>query len=264
VLLPWVARNYARTGAAGISSVAAFNFFHYNVPEFLATKEGITPDQARLRLEKEVPFPPSSYADLARSKALMKVALGYIRANPIAYAQFYVIKTVPLFLSSSLENIFYSYNAVVGKEVFATNNVNMTGLIMKRDWHGLFSALKKFPLLTGEQLLLALAGLFGLLALLRKESHFATFLFLAIIAYFALLTGPVAYARFRTPFEPFWFVLAAVGFSASIGRVWQRKTPQKVATRLALSSPRTMNQPLLANSSKKFLPPVSPKASPKR
>ncbi len=233
VLMPWIARNRVVSGVWGVSSVSAFNLFHYTVPEFLSYRDHITPDQGRLRLQNEAPVPLSGYADLAYSAQLTHVALGYIVRDPLHFAEFYAVKTLPFFFSSSLDNFFATYNDIAGAAVFPQKSVNLTNLLLRGDVAGVVHYLRANPVSTTEQIILCALLLLAFIALLgRVRFREITFLFL-IVLYFAAVTGPVAYARFRIPASPFLFILASAGFFASMRLLWRK--PRAVGAALSPS-----------------------------
>jgi 4-amino-4-deoxy-L-arabinose transferase-like glycosyltransferase len=218
-VLPWMIRNKSVAGSWGISSVSSFNLFHYYVPEFLGYKQGVNPDVIRLQMQKELPagISPADAASVSNSATLNSISLRYLHGNIFSYAKFHLVKTLPVFLSSGIKSALVSYNSIVGYPVYSTSNANLTTFILHGEAKSFFVELWKFPITTLEMLFLA--GILGLsfLSLFCKKERFFILLFWALILYFSLLTGSVAYSRFRLPVAPFLFLLAT--FSATI--VWR-------------------------------------------
>lgn len=260
VLLPWLARDWRVSGAWGISSVSSFNLFVYTAPEFLSYREGITPDQARAQLARQTPVPPAQYANLRYSSKLQSAALGVVFAHPLSFAKFYAVKTVPFFFSSSLNNIFVTLDDVLGEERFPTSNANLTNLLLKGDVGAVWRQIASRPAVAAEQVILGLVCLFALLSFLDRKRFPEVAALALLVAYFAAVTGVVAYARFRIPASPFLFILASAGFSASIGFVWKRAR-EKPGGRSPSSSPHTTNPPPLTSFSAISLPSDSRKGS---
>lgn len=227
VLLPWLLRNYRVAGVAGISSVSAFNLFHYTVPEFLSFKEGITPDQGREKLQKEISFSPSEIGELRRSSEIQRVALSYISDDPVRFVYFYTVKSAPFFLSSSLDNLFVTYNDVRGEQVFSPSTANLTNFLLTGDVKSILRELKAHPSVAAEQAGLAFLFAFAFIGLIFHWRKPGAWLLFLSVGYFAAVTGVVAYARLRIPAEPFLFLLASAGFSASMGLLWPRKQGKK-------------------------------------
>ncbi|MBU6390563.1 hypothetical protein KGQ31_03390, partial [Patescibacteria group bacterium] len=232
VVMPWVIRNKDVSGVWGISSVKDFNFYQYNVPEFLSYKYNITPDKARLILEGQIaPVTPAEAVDLRYSPALAKVWMSYVRQFPISFAAFYIVKTVPFFLSSSVKAFEVAYNTIVGNDVFIIPASNLTNILLHGHLHEFFLELRHYPVLTLEEIFWTCVLLLSLVPLVPKEGRFHAVLFLALVFYFALLTGVVAYPRFRLPAAPFLFLLASQGAVIVYHAVAKFITRSSVATR---------------------------------
>ncbi len=232
VVMPWVIRNKDVSGVWGISSVKDFNFYQYNVPEFLSYKYNITPDKARLILEGQIaPVTPAEAVDLRYSPALAKVWMNYVRQFPISFAAFYTVKTVPFFLSSSVKAFEVAYNAIVGNDVFIIPASNLTNILLHGHPHEFFLELRHYPVLTLEEIFWTCVLLLSLVPLVPKEGRFHAVLFLALVFYFALLTGVVAYPRFRLPAAPFLFLLASQGAVIVYHAVAKLIARSSVATR---------------------------------
>lgn len=209
-ITPWIIRNYEVTRTIGISTVKSYNLYHYYVPEFLATKQNVSADKAREIVGEGMgQFDERSLANASR---MQKRAFEFIKKDPVDYALFHLLKTIPFFLSSGYETFSYGYNDSVGREVLPVIKENMTSLLLKGDSKGIEKALMQSPLIVVEQVLLAslwVAAFFALyLAYLRRTVPKTALLWL-IILYFALLTGPVAYSRYRLPATPFLFILVS-------------------------------------------------------
>ena len=58
--------------------------------------------------------------------------------------------------------------------------------------------------------------------LFKRSTRKITLLFLAVLAYFAFLTGPVAHARYRVPIEPVIFILSLSGFYIASQKLGQK------------------------------------------
>lgn len=212
IVMPWVVRNKDITGVYGISTVKSYNLYHYYIPEYLAYRDKIDPVQAREIVNGGI----GSFDERSLTNApyMQRRALEYVRAEPIRYGIFHSIKTLPFFLSSGIETIFYTYNDAAGREVLPVIKDNMTGLLMSFNISGMWNALLASPLIALEQFLLALICLALLYAVLLawKRGEIKKVLFLIIlVGYFAILTGPVAYSRYRLPATPFIFIL--VGYA---------------------------------------------------
>lgn len=218
--VPWLMRNKNAVGVWGLSSVASFNLFFYYVPEFLAYDRQTSPDVERARMQAELPtyVPPSDIALLENAKTINAISLKYLDGHAVGYTKFHLVKTIPVFLSSGMKHIFYYYNALIQYPAFSLSNANMTTLLLKGEFTAFFKELRVSFIPTVESLYLFVITILAFLALLFNRRNFFCYLFWALILYFALLTGSVAYSRFRLPFAPFLFLLGS--FGATI--VWQK------------------------------------------
>ncbi len=209
VVIPWVVRNKQTTGVAGISTVKSYNLYHYYVPEFLSYKEGISVDDARKLVGEGMgTFDERSLTNASKMETRAKE---FIFESPIGYGTFHLIKTIPFFMSSGVETLFTGYNDVIGKEAFSTIKENMTGLLLKGKFGEVVRSVRAHPMIGAEQIILAAFWLLAVLSLFvayKRKEFFKVFLLWIIILYFALLTGPVAYSRYRLPATPFLFLLA--------------------------------------------------------
>ncbi len=210
VVSPWLIRNKEVSGVWGISSVKDFNFFHYYIPEFLSYKRGITPDEGRMLLRKDLgTVSPEQIDDLRYSPLIHSIWMKYVKEDPIGYTKFHLVKTIPFFLSSGIKNVQVSYRRTIETEVFKVSNANMTNYLLKGQFRAFLGELWAYPLVTLEQLFWLILTIFAFLAVFIKKSRSFTVASIIIILYFALLTGSVAYARFRLPAAPFLFLLAS-------------------------------------------------------
>ena len=214
LVVPWTARNRAVVGVWGLSSVSSFNLFQYYVPEFLAYREHTTPDTIRLQMQHDLPagMTPQNIGDLKYSKVVNAISIRYLLSgNILAYIPFHLVKTIPVFLSSGIKHIMFYYNDAIGYPAFQLSTANMTTLLLKGQFGAFFQELKISFWPTCESFVLLIVTMFAAVALFSKKHRGLTVFFWILILYFSLLTGSVAYARFRLPISPFLFLLAPVG-----------------------------------------------------
>lgn len=177
VLSPWLVRNKIQTGVIGISSISAYNLLYYNIPPengFAERLSDISDQQAR---------------SLAYSAKLSHLAFSYIKAHPVSYMLHHLSGLPHFFFSSGAKYFFVS-----GVKAFRSDHIP-----------ALLFHLESFVWLV--LLLVAFAGL-----IIRSGRRTILFGFMVIVWYFALVTGPVAVARYRLPASPFLFLLAVSGY----------------------------------------------------
>ncbi len=236
VVVPWMFRNEKVSGVFGIAGEKSLNLFQYYVPEFLSYKRGISADEGRNILMNDLiretgPLLPGDIASLKYAPIEERIALGYIKSDIFGYAKFHLIKTVPFFLSSGLKNMFTYYNNAVGYEAYPTNNGNLTSLLSQGRVNDFLSELRVQPFVTLEQIYWAIVSILSVISLVvaRGENRKFVFVCVALVLYYALLTGPMAYSRFRLPAEPFLYLLATSGlviFAKIIRRKFKVYIPQ--------------------------------------
>ncbi|MEK7575037.1 MAG: glycosyltransferase family 39 protein [Patescibacteria group bacterium] len=220
VVVPWVARNNAVSGVWGIANEKSLNVFQYYVPEFLSYTRGISADEGRNilmeELRRDVGVSSSETIDIGSleyAPAEEKIAFRYIREDFWGYAKFHLIKMVPFFLSSQIKNSLIFYNNALGYEAYKINGGNMTNLLAGARFKEFWSELQIQPVVTLEQLFWLLISSLAFVGAVfsGRKYHVYAILFVVLIFYFAVLTGPLAYSRFRLPSAPFLFLFAAYG-----------------------------------------------------
>ncbi|MDO8590938.1 MAG: glycosyltransferase family 39 protein [bacterium] len=222
VVIPWMARNKIASGVWGIAGEKSLNLFQYYVPEFLSFSRGISADDGRnilmSDLTREVgPVKPQDVGSLKYAPFEQKIALKYVKQDIFGYAKFHLIKMVPFFLSSQIKNSMVFYNNALAYEAYRTNTGNLTNLLSKGRVGEFFKELSVQPLVTFEQFLWFCLFVLMLMGIVfsDKDNRPYVFAFTALILYFAALTGPMAYSRFRLPAAPFIFLLASFGASVA-------------------------------------------------
>jgi hypothetical protein len=195
-VFPWVIRNKAEVGAWGISSVTAYNLYHYNVPGFLESKD-MSDTQAVSFVAERAGVSDQNTRSLSYSSHLMHGMEQIILSDPWGYIKYHW-EAGTAFIASSGINIFDATN------LGAYDHMLYSGRIPKI----VFAAECAFWVIV-----LGLACMSWLF--FRKEGR--VLLFLVMIFYFWLMTGPVAYARYRLPAEPFLLILAVGGLEYVYG-----------------------------------------------
>jgi len=214
VITPWLVRNYIKTGVWNLSSVSAYNLIQYNLPKYLSVSENIDYETAREQILKASGFSnEQELRDLKNTPALTSFSIGYLlNHNIFKYSEFHLIKTLPFFFTSSIES-FMSHNLFSSLSYQQPNpGVNFTDLILKGNVKNLITQLSGQLVYSLEKLCWLVIFILVLGAWwLNKKQRLYIGLFWAIILYFAILTGPVSYSRYRLPVTPFLFIMAVLG-----------------------------------------------------
>jgi hypothetical protein len=232
-------RNEKVSGSFMLADVGAKNLLLYNTRYFLIAE--------RLEDSKNEALGEKGYAasdvakeideQLAKDMALRMeqyggpefthyspIARSYILAEPLQYTWFHVINTMPYFFVGSIRHYSVSvlnpFKERAGLEVSAhTNIANQLSILLARgDVQGFVKVTGSLSSVLIEIAYRALLLLLALVALCTRDSvrFRIALLFLALVGYFAILSGPVSFTRYRIVSEPYLLILATLGFAITL------------------------------------------------
>lgn len=184
-------------GVLAVSSLSGFNLAYYNLPMFFEDANGIPKEETRRLLgveEGTTSFMNSKR--LAYSHELGNKVRPLLIDNIFSYIPWHIKETAPFFFASSIKTFFTSLNQA-GVTNFAASNIVI--LIERLFWALVFVS----PFIT----------LYG------DKNRLITLFFICLIVYFAILTGPVAYVRYRMPVEPFVFLTVPIAYMYFMGNL---------------------------------------------
>lgn len=220
IVSPWAIRNYIHFGSMQISSVGSYNLLFYNASLYLHHKTGETEEVIYSRFKRELDSKdPYALRSLENSAKERKMALDIIFADPIGYAKFHLIKIIPFFATDGLRDIARTLKIMTG------SLPDISGSILKGELDVLRQLISNtglpfFLLLVGSSfwLLVCLLAVVGFALGLRSADLDKQQLVLlaAIILYFALLSSPVANARYRLPVDGILLLFAALGMARAL------------------------------------------------
>lgn len=208
---PWMLRNHSLFGSWNISSVGAANLMLYNAPEFLKwypIENGVS--VLETFRAKQSALPREEALSLARSTEFTSAFRQVIEGAELRYVIFHVFKTIPFFITDGLRDTVRQMQIEIGAMP------NISTAIMRGEIGSILAYLKTGGLPIA--LFLIGSGIWGIVTVLCiVEGVRAVFalswrpviFLLILIAYFALLTGPVSNARYRVPIEGFMLSIAA-------------------------------------------------------
>jgi 4-amino-4-deoxy-L-arabinose transferase-like glycosyltransferase len=225
VLAPWLGRNSALYGHAGLTSQGAPHLIGWIVPAVAQYEEGLSQQTAMAKYtgiwaEKLAALPPevrdNPFAQDAAAKAF---AVSYLRAaalSSVAKAWFW----------GGMKNIFTPVSvelAYILKMDWTRFSETPGAGFPAQAWNFVMhnkSRTYVFFLLAGVGLTLALrlVQLGGLGPLWRRPAAF--WAVATVVAYVLAVSGPVGYAKYRLPFEPLLCLLA--GLAAARLPLWRR------------------------------------------
>jgi 4-amino-4-deoxy-L-arabinose transferase-like glycosyltransferase len=225
VLAPWYVRNYKESGVAVLSSIGPYTLLLYDVHDFLISR-GQSPESVNAEIASKLPFEGDALRNAKYSYMMTDIAKEYIKRDPIGYATFHMFGSVNLLVSSSIRdlatNLSLLHTRLEALHLMSDNSVNVKSLIVRDPVGAVRYSLLDEPLLTLERVFrlatVFLAAVAFVLAIIRKRTRFFVLLFAIIVAYTALVIGPVSYPRYRMSAEPFLFMMAAAGAVALLPR----------------------------------------------
>ncbi len=217
---PWIIRNRLATGTLIFSSVSAYNFARYNIPEFLAFKYGPDSREVLDYREKIEAASPEQARSTQYSSEAKKISQLYLKENIVNYSIYHLASTAKFFLSSSIRYLALQFNVpeLQSRLGLSSDSPDILSALAHKDFPLVLKTLRTQTIISLDRALMIFVTVLTLAALFIKKHRFYVLLFLVIIIYFALLTGPVAIPRYRLPVEPFLIILAihALSFGSAL------------------------------------------------
>ena len=216
LVVPWMGRNYLRTGYGNLAGVGDFNLFYCNAAALLEARPQteLTPAQARLVVlaESVEPWPDMRRLnDPGFLRTCRREGIALIRRNPLSYAAMHLRTTLNVFLPAATDVLEVLGTTAGGKGTLAV--IRRDGVLAGvrhyfggRTW--LLWVCAPVVAITAAKFLAAVVGV-GVH--LRRRISPAGWLVALTAACFILLPGPVAHARFRVPVAGLLSLAAAVG-----------------------------------------------------
>lgn len=207
-LLPWLYRNQSVFGHFSFASTGAFVLFRQNATQFYENYNDIPNIEARYILLERAGLPPGPVpGDFKHSEALKRVAIEVIAEHPFAYGFFHLTTFIPFFTSSSAQN--YWFFAQTLEPTFSPEpEPSLIQAIHPFSFPTLMVVLKNHGWTLVENAFWGAMTLLVLLGLWRSKDRRLAWMFFTLMIYFALVTGPIAHARYRMPVEPLILISA--------------------------------------------------------
>lgn len=221
IVSPWMARNKFLFDSWQLSSVSAITGYIYNAPMFFAAEQGLNQDEV-------IEFFKSRYGEfnirdrsLLNAKEMQQSAVTIIKANPLGYAKFHLVKTIPFFLTDGIRDPLRIIKVIGGGEpnlssLLASGNIRE---ILRLIFSG--EPNFNFFLIGFAFWSIITFGFFASIVFSWKHAErWWLWFFVLLVLYFAILTGPVSSGRYRMPAVPFLLLLAIFGWFL----LWQKIT----------------------------------------
>lgn len=243
ILLPWMVRNQYTFGSFEISVLGPHNLLYNDARGFLAWRAlANTPsslpallvmrhvgDPVFVEIDKEIAAGLSAITPPGGNPANYegKLAISYIMRDPVRYAYFHAVNTIPFFLSSSVASYGQIVRQLRDNEGFfapvTLSILDALGRIRHPDSLRSFAsaALALLPIAL-EMFWWLLVVLVALAAVAIRRRDFTVVLCAVLVIYFAALTGPMSNSRYRIPAEPYLLMLATVGIHELVRRMKEK------------------------------------------
>lgn len=227
IMLPWMTRNAIVANSFDISSDGVSTYFHYTLPSFLAERDHKTQDEIRSEITQELKQKINS-SNSGPTQLMQQKIIKVIGQNPIKYAYFHFIKTLPFFFGDGIREILQKTGAIDERQpdfsqlIFRGAFSEIISIMTSRAYFIITIILALFWTLIYAA---ACLGFFHEIRASKERRALAIF-FAAIILVFAFLAGPANTTRHRMPILPAIFTLAAIGVTN------YRKRYKKAALRI--------------------------------
>jgi hypothetical protein len=231
----YMAWNGYRTGYVHFSSIADINLLHYNAAGVVRQTQGPAAEDAWVAAVLRRANAQPTFA--ARQRVIQGEAGAVLRQHPVRYAGQHALGMGTLLLDPGR----FDLSTFLG----ATAAPGLLGELRGGGLAGVGAALGRQPL--ALLLTLALVALANLLRLalvlrglavappgerptgwLRLASPAGRWLAVGLVAYVALLTGPLGAARFLVPVWPLWLALALRGLPQGAAHAGQKRAIERL------------------------------------
>lgn len=226
IVLPWSYRNHVVFDTWSFSNKGPFSLYFYEVGEFIQYREGVSREEANQILLKRA---QREYPDVQKqddlgaptySAFLTRESFAILSESPMLFAKLRVLALGTFFLSDGYRLLWYE----LSRGEIALPNI--TRAIATGDQAAIVAYFVSEPVQAVLFVLglvfwvgaLVLGSIGSLHGLVSRDARLVVLASVALIAYFALMSGLGAQARYRIPVTPFLFMLASYGASLVIER----------------------------------------------
>lgn len=204
-LAPWVIRNKNEVGVFSFASTGPFVLFRQNAAQFYASLTGMDNVSARKTLLKMANIPEGKNSlvpqDLKYSDQLKDISFKVIMMDPFKYVVFHLSSFIPFFTSSGI-NAYIGFVEDMMPEFYRAPEPSLIQALNPFSWPVLVIVIKNHGWTLLENIFWGVIAIFAFLSLFKSKDVRLYRLFMVLILYFAVVTGPIAHARYRIPVEP--------------------------------------------------------------
>ncbi|HEY4505692.1 MAG TPA: glycosyltransferase family 39 protein [Candidatus Paceibacterota bacterium] len=211
--VPWIMRNYEKTGVALFNSFESVNL-SWAVPKFVAATNGTDEEAETLAFQKATGVPEAEWRnlgwhDIRYSKQISAVGERIILSHPLSYAKFHLITSMPFLFPSSILFMRDAYDSSMNIDrPFVYGSINA---LIKGDWTTFYKGITKEWWKFGERILWLLGVVLMFISLWFNRKGRLAWLFVFIVFFLMMLSGPAAGPRLSFQAWPCMFILFASG-----------------------------------------------------
>ncbi len=217
-IVPWMIRNKVASGVLAVSSISTYNLFAFNLPGYYLFHDGIPESQTKEAFFREAGGINEDQACMLEYAGVIgPVVSGNLKEHFFSYAYFHIAKVTSFFFSSSYESLLTTYLQVSPYRtapIEIIKDPHLSDLFARHEWVRLGKGLMSHIPALIERIFWGIMFLCACAAVWVYRRSVAVWMYAGLIAYFAVVTGPVANARYRLPGMPFLFLLAVMGIVA--------------------------------------------------
>jgi len=226
IIFPWIIRNYIKAQYFALSSIQDYNLLNYNAAYIYSYLDKIDRGEAADRLLEEVnEITKGKEVSEAQKFALYrKVSLQHIFKHPIVYTWVH-IKGMVMIYTRTGSSIYMTFlekegNYILAHEIYKLPPGKAISLLLKS--RAKFQTIILL-IFAAYLLFIYLLMLFGIIYLFRKKERLILGLFIAIIAYFSILSSPTGDARFRICFFPYISIISSFGVISIYSKIKMKR-----------------------------------------
>lgn len=220
ILAPWSYRNHNAFGVWTLSTKGAYTLYFYDAALLMQYRDDISASEANNQLFKKAQtiYPELRTADDLRSPKyadyMTKESIDIIRTAPVQFGKLYGASLITFFLSDGYRLLWYEFSGGAISlpnitKALASGQVDVVSSYIREHF---IQAIVLFLGLVFWGSICVLSCVTVVSAWIqRSHIRFVVIACVLAIGYFAILTGPVAQARYRIIATPFLFMLAAAG-----------------------------------------------------
>lgn len=221
LISPWMARNYARTGVFGFTSIQASSL-SWATARFLANEDGISVAEAKKELEVKIGAPESAWRDIRLSRRINTVDERIILERPFSYAAYHLTTSLPFLFPSTIAFALDTYNGALNRA--APPTLGAIQFLAAGDVRSFYQGIMQSWWKVLERLGWLCVTVVALYAVWRRRKDVLAYVLAFVIGYLMLLAGPAAGPRYSLQAWPFLLILFATGCGYLYERFTRRRS----------------------------------------